>query len=175
MLPVIWAQGDREQQASQTSNAWMLLEKTLWEELCWSLNALQDREDESGGTAKKARRHKQWNIYQAGGKRGRFCVARAHCSGSHCCFWDAPHCTAESNLFPHATSTRMPPTFPREPSLHCLAFHFVFLTTFFSFHSQCFPYWQPGLINVFMAFFTSMKSLHNLLSKINKRKLKGVG
>lgn len=41
--------------------------KNTVRELCWSLNALQDREDESGGTAKKARRHKQWNIYQAGG------------------------------------------------------------------------------------------------------------
>lgn len=40
--------------------------KNTVRELCWSLNTLQDREDESGGTAKKARRHKQWNIYQAG-------------------------------------------------------------------------------------------------------------
>lgn len=41
--------------------------KNTVRELCWSPNALQDREDESGGTAKKARRHKQWNIYQSRG------------------------------------------------------------------------------------------------------------
>lgn len=40
-----------------------------------------------------------------------------------------------------------------------------------SFHScsQCFPYWQPGLINVFMTFLASTKPLHKP-AKINKRK-----
>lgn len=42
-------------------------------------------------------------------------------------------------------------------------------------HSQCFPYWRPGLTNVFITLLTSTKSRHKPVSEINKRKAKGAG
>lgn len=135
MLPVIWAQGGWEQQVSQTSNAWMVLEKTLWESFAGLWTRCRIERMRVQGQQRKRDGINNETFIKVGGTRH---ILRCTCGllMQPLLFVVPRVCTTQygwKQPLPYWHFYAYAPTIPRDPSLHCWGFLFEFITTFFSF------------------------------------------